>query len=233
MKKPKYGLGLHALLLVCVSLFAAFAIEPTPNQVLTKVFAKLSKVNDYSVDVRIKADIPMIKAVPVSGKVYFKQKDKFKIESKSILILPKQGLSNISPLISDTNSFTAVMKGKELLNGQYVKLINVIPDSDTADIILGKFWIDDVNALVMKSQLTTRSNGTVVVDYFYKNQKAYGLPDSLVFTVDVKKFKVPKGVAVDIQKSKTNTTAAAKTGKIYVGLTHYLVNKGIPDAKFK
>lgn len=211
----------------------AFAIAKTPNQILIAVYNKLKKVNDYSVKAHIKADIPMIKALPVNAVIYFKQKNKFKIESKSIVILPKQGLNDFAGTVADTGSYTAVLKGSETINRTLVKVINVIPDSDTGDIILGKFWIDDVNNLVMKSQLTTRSSGTVVVDYFYNKQKAYGLPDSMIFTVDVKKFKIPKGVAVDIQKTKTNTAKAAKTGKIYVGLRNYTINKGIPDTKFK
>ncbi len=221
------------VLLALIRSSAAILGTKTPNQVLLGVYNKMNKVKDYSASARIKADIPMIKALPVNAKIYFKQKNKFKVESKSIVILPKQGMNDFSATISDTNSYTAVLKGTEVLNKTSVKVINVIPNSDTADVILAKFWIDDINSLVRKSQLTTRSNGTVVVEYFYKDQKTYGLPDSMIFTVDVKKFKVPKGVAVDIQKTKTNTATAAKTGKIYVRIKEYSINKGIPDSKFK
>lgn len=221
------------VLLALILSSAAILGTKTPNQILLGVYNKMNKVKDYSASARIKADIPMIKALPVNAKIYFKQKNKFKVESKSIVILPKQGMNDFSTTISDTNSYTAVLKGTEVLNKTSVKVINVIPNSDTADVILAKFWIDDINSLVMKSQLTTRSNGTVVVEYFYKDQKTYGLPDSMIFTVDVKKFKVPKGVAVDIQKTKTNTATAAKTGKIYVRIKEYSINKGIPDSKFK
>lgn len=214
-------------------LLGSFALIKTPNQILTGVYNKLNNVKDYSVSAHIKADIPMIKALPVNATIYFKQKNKFKIESKSIVILPKQGMNDFAGTVADTGSFTAVLKGSEIINKTPVKVINVIPDNDTGDVVLGKFWIDDVNNLVMKSQLTTRSSGTVVVDYFYGKQKTFGLPDSMIFTVDVKKFKIPKGVAVDIQKSKTNTSTVSKTGKIYVGLRNYSINKGIPDTKFK
>lgn len=211
---------------------SAFVATESPKQMLTAVLTKLKKVQDYSVSAHIKADIPMIKALPVDAKIYFKQKDKLKVESKSIVILPKQGLNSFSNTFADSNSYTAVLKGSEILRKTTVQVINVIPDSDTSDVILGKFWIDNVNKLVMKSQLTTRSNGTVEVDYFYSLQKAYGLPDSMIFTVDVKKFKIPKGVAVDIQKSKAPKANEAKTGKIYVSLKNYSINKGIPDSKF-
>jgi hypothetical protein len=104
--------------------------------------------------------------------------------------------------------------------------VHVIPDSDTSDMILGKFWIDDAANLVLKSQITSRSNGTVGTEYFYGTQKAYGLPDSLVYTVDVKKFKLPKGFAVDIHRSTTTPATTETTGKIYVSFRNYRVNQG-------
>ena len=54
------------------------------NVILNKVIAKLNTVNDYTVQATIKADIPMIKILPSQAKIYFKQKDKFKVESKGM-----------------------------------------------------------------------------------------------------------------------------------------------------
>ncbi len=225
--------------LMLIAVFAAvaglmsFAPPRTPNQMISSLTTKMNLVKDYSASVRIKADIPMIKAIPVKAKVYFKQKDKFKVESKSIVILPKQGLSDLSATLSDTNAYTAVASGTAVINKVSTNIISVIPSSETGDMILGKFWIDDAGKLLMKSQITTRSSGTVEAEYFYGTQKKYGLPDSMVFTVDVKKFKIPKGVAVDIQKSGKKNTKTGNKGKIYIKISDYAINKGIPDDKFK
>jgi outer membrane lipoprotein-sorting protein len=58
----------------------------------------------------------------------------------------------------------------------------------------------------------------------------------MTFTVDVKKFKIPKSVAADINNSKSKTvdkTKDDKKGKIYLTLSNYQINKGIADAIFK
>lgn len=226
-----------ALLLVSIFIgVTAFTVMPpalprTPNQILHGVYKKMRSVKDYAADVRVKADIPMIKSVPVQARVYFKQPDQFKVESESIVILPIQKLGDLR-VAADTNTFTAVLKGTEVLRNIKTQVVHVIPDSDTSDMILGKFWIDDTASLVLKSQITSRSNGTVGTEYFYGAQKAYGLPDSLVYTVDVKKFKLPKGFAVDIHRSTSSSANMPTTGKIYVGLRNYKVNQGVAMGKF-
>lgn len=205
----------------------------TANELLDALQTKMNKVKDYSVNATIKADIPLIKILPVKATIYFKQKDKFKIESKGITILPKQGFTDISKLLKQQDSYSAIITASETFQKTATQVVTILPSSDTSDIVLVKLWIDPINAIVLKSQFTTRSSGTITTTYTYGAQKAYGLPDSIEFTVDVKKFKIPKGVATDINKTTDNSKkATAKTGKIYITLTGYVINKGIKDAVF-
>ena len=59
-------------------------------QLVKAIRLKLEKVNDYSVDIHIKAQVPMIKIDEVDAKMYFKKPNRIKVESKGIAILPKQ-----------------------------------------------------------------------------------------------------------------------------------------------
>jgi hypothetical protein len=200
------------------------------------VYTKLQKAKDYSVNANIKVDMPFIRMMPIDATIYFKQKDKFHVESKSIAIVPRQGFDQSSRMLADTNSFTAVGQGTEMIGNIQASIISILPLSDTSDLILGKLWIDTKQNLILKSMLTTKSAGTIQTEYTYGTQSQYGLPDKMIFSVDVKKFKIPKGVATDInnttdeKKKKENEN---KKGKIYITLSNYQVNKGIPDSKFK
>jgi len=111
----------------------------------------------------------------------------------------------------------------------------VIPNSE-GDLILGKFWIDTKRAIVLKSQWTTKSNGTIQIENFFGTNMAYALPDKMLFTVDVTKFKVPKAVAVDINSKSSpkssNASGVKGTGKITLNFSQYTVNKKLPDAVF-
>ncbi len=209
--------------------------QQNANAILNGVYTKQQKAKDYSVDVRIKVDMPFIRMLPVDAKIYSKQKDKFKVVSKSIAIVPRQGFDQASKMLSDTNSITTMIQGKEMLGASQAFIINIIPITDTSDLILAKLWIDEKESVILKSALTTKSSGTILTDYTYGAQKAYGLPDKLLFTVDIKKFKIPKSVAADInnEAKEEDKSKEKKKGQILITLTNYQINKGIPDSVFK
>jgi len=222
------------------SIFLSFSFiasaQKTPNQLLRGVYQKMMKVKDYSVEATIRADIPLIKILPVNAVVYFKQPDKFKVDSKGIAIMPRQGFSDVAKIIRDTNSYTAVFTGKEKIGTSLTQIISVLPLVDTGDLVLAKFWIDYARNLVLKSQLTTRSSGTMQIEYFYGTQLAFGLPDKMIFTVDVKKFKIPKVMASDISsssKAPKSDDKESKKGIILIDLKNYKLNQGLKDAFFK
>jgi hypothetical protein len=221
-----------------IPLFAGFnaLAQKTSNQLLHGVYQKMMKVKDYSVEASIRADIPLIKIFPVNAVIYFKQPDKFKVDSKSIAIMPRQGFSDLARIIRDSTSYTSIYTGKENIGSSSAQMISLIPSVDTGDLILAKFWIDASHNLVLKSQLTTRSSGTMLIEYFYGTQATFGLPDKMIFTVDVKKFKIPKVIATDIQNPQSKTTKGkmkpSKKGIILIGLKNYKINSGLKNIIF-
>ena len=213
------------------------AYSQDANELLERVVDKITSVKDYSVDAAIRTDIPFIKILPVKAKIYFKQKDKFKIVSKGIVILPKQGFTDVNTFLLKKNSYMAVDGGTKMIGELKTSLITVIPTSENSEFVLAKLWIDPKNAVIISSQITTRSSGTVNVDYLYTSEITFGLPSELIFEIDIKKFKMPKSVAADINndkpKDKSKKKTADKKGIIRIKLSNYLVNKGINDAIFE
>ena len=203
------------------------------DDILSKVVTKLNTVKDYTVTANVKANIPMIKILPSKATIYFKQKDKFKVVSKGITILPKQGFTEINTFLANKKSYLAVVGDTTKIGGVMTKLITVIPNGEGSEIILAKLWIDTKRSVIMKSQITTKSNGSVATTYSYGDNVTYGLPSQLVFEIDVKAFKLPKSVAADINKSTVEKkTKPNKKGVITVTLTDYKVNTGLSDAIF-
>lgn len=233
MKLFRYTL---VALLLLISKLSPAQSTPAANQLLNSIYSKLQKARDYSVQANIKVDMPFIRMLPIDAKIYFKQKNKFKVESKSIAIVPRQGFDQASKMLADTNSFNALVQGTELIGNVAAIIVNIIPVADTSDLILGKLWIDEKQKLILKSKLTTRSNGTILTEYSYGNQVQYALPDKMIFSVDVKKFKMPPGTTGDMNanaKKKEEKPKDDKKGQIIITLTNYQVNKGIPDEFFK
>lgn len=206
-----------------------------PWQILSGVNSKFRRVNSYQADVRIRTEISFIKILPVRAEIYYKKPDQFRIKSKGIAILPRQGFGDILKTLADTASYTALYQGQDKIGELPVQIVNIIPNADTSDMVLGKFWVDQSRNLILKSQITTKTNGTVQAEYFFGNLAAWALPDSMVFTVDTKKFKIPKMVAADINNYNASAKEAGKKsskGKIYMSFTNYIINKSLPDAIF-
>jgi outer membrane lipoprotein-sorting protein len=209
------------------------SIGQTPDALVSNVIKKLNSVKDYTVSATIKANIPMIKILPNEATIYFKQKDKFKVESKGITILPKQGFTDVNNFLSKKD-YVSVVNDTVNIGGVKSYLISVIPNSAGNEIVLAKLWIDPVNSVMMKSQVTSKSNGTVTTNYTYGDQIKFGLPDKMVFEIDVKKFKLPKSVAADINKVSDNQKKKVNNkGTVTILLTNYTINKGLSDSIFK
>ena len=208
-------------------------IAQDANDILSKVVTKLNTVNDYTVVANVKANIPMIKILPSKATIYFKQKDKFKVVSKGIVILPKQGFTEIKGFLANKNSYLAVAGDSAKIAGVMTKLINVLPTGENSEIVLAKLWIDTKRSVIIKSQITTKTNGSVTTTYTYGDKVTYGLPSQLVFEIDVKAFKLPKSVAADINKTAAEKkTKPGNKGVITITLTDYKVNTGLSDATF-
>lgn len=205
------------------------------SQFLNPMMNKWNRIKDYTVDIRITSHIPLIKSFPVKATIYFKQKDQFKMIAKGIAILPKQNFNELPIYLNQKDRYNAFPTGEESIEGTITKIITILPKEEGGDIVLVKLWIDPKTSLLLKSQNTTRSNGTITGYYHYETQKEFGLPDQLTFSVDVNKFKIPKGLATDINRTNMNAdkNTNSKEGKIILQFNHYRINGGINDAIFR
>jgi hypothetical protein len=214
-----------------------FSQSDEAKNIIEKLITKFLLVNTYQADAVIKPDISFLKILPQKATFYFRQPDQFRIKTNGISILPKQQFDNIFSMLTRRDAYISVLAGKEALkNGTGLSIVNIIPLADTSELILAKLWVDAAENLIVKAQLTTRSNGTVQIAYKHGKYAYLGLPDEIVFTIDVKKFKVPKALTADINtvtKTQREQENEAKQGKIYITISNYLINKSVPPEIFK
>lgn len=234
-RKEFLSRGLKKVLLTVLILqsMCFISLSQTPNQIINTVNQLFNKVQNYKADVLITCQIPSINVNTIKANVIYKKPDRFKIKSTGILILPKQTANFLFTSIADTTAFTAVKTCEEIIGGVKTSIINVIPNQDTSDLILGKFWIDASRGLVLKSQLTTKSQGTILIENTFGSMIQYALPDKMLFTIETQKFKLPKALTLDINRSATTNIADDGKGRITLLLSNYVVNKGVSDEEFK
>ena len=182
----------------------ALSIED-PAARVRAVYRRLAQVRYYRAQAMIRADIPQVKMGDVRAEVEFTAPDQLKIRSTSLALLPKQGFSEFARMITDSSNFTAVDGGQVDLGGRKSQLITIVPGAGMPpDLMLARLWLDERQPLVLRAEMTTRSRGTVQVDYTYGSQASRALPDLMVFRMDVRNLKIPKAMTADLHKSNSS-----------------------------
>jgi len=224
---------MRILLLLLLSVNYLTLNAQTANQILWKTYDNFSKVKTFKSKVHVDFNIPSINIDTMSGRSFFKAPSKFRVKFSGIAFLPKDNPFLIYQFIKDSTSYIAILNGTETVQSQNCKIINVIPQTET-DVIMAKFWISTVNQCPLKMQITSKSNGVILIENFYSSNAKYGLPDKSIFTIDMKTFKVPKMVAADINsKSKSKPQSNKKTsGTVIFRFSAYVINSKIDDKVF-
>lgn len=222
------------LFILFFSVTSGFA-QDDAMRLLQKVKAKMDRVNDYAATGKMRTDVVFIKA-PVSNiRVYYKKPNRFKINRDGgISLLPKGGISvNLNALML-TNDFTALDAGKAKVAGKEVRVVKLLPLQENSDVVLSTMYIDEQRLLVLKTNTTTRENGTYEMEMQFGNYADYGLPDKVTFSFNTKDYKLPKGITLEFDDgSKQQQLPKNKKGRIEISYASYQVNKGVSDAMFK
>lgn len=211
---------------------------PTAEALFNTIRQKLTLVNDYIADVRMKVDVSFMRVPLLAGKLYFKAPDKLKLERNGgISIMPKKSISMTLGNLIPAGSATVIDAGNDVINGQKVRIIQVVPQGET-DIVLTKVWVDVARGLALRTETTTRENGTVRMELEFNKYASLALPDRVIFVLDIKDYKLPKGVTMDYDDGSQEMMAKAKKlrmkkGRIEIRYLSYAVNKGLSDAFFK
>ena len=210
-----------------------FASAQKAQDLIAAVNKKFATVNDYKANVHMKFVLPGIKIKDIKGKVFFKKPSKFKIRAKGIFFVPRQNpMKNIPALLANTSSYTAVISGYATVSGKKCAVVNVIPFDTDKELIIGKFWISVDNPLVYMSEITTKKNGTIRTKSYYGKHAAQGLPDKVLIQVEMKKFKIPKVMAMDMKKNQGRAIDKKKTGDIYMVISNYEINTKLSNSVF-
>ncbi len=224
-------------ILFVLILLSPVAFAQDANGLLEKVRNKLNLVNNYEAEAVMKTNVSFLKVPQSNVKVYFIKPDKIKIvNEKGISFVPKGAVSiNLNSVING-NNFTVIDAGYVTINSKQAKILKLLPEDDNNNVILSTLYIDEKNAVIVKSKTTTKDNGTFELDMKYGKFIEYGLPDNVIFTFNTKDYKMPKGVTFDYDNAAQKNEEEKikdRQGKIELLYSSYKINKGVSDEIFK
>jgi outer membrane lipoprotein-sorting protein len=205
------------------------------DQLLEKVKAKLGSVTDYQAEGTMKTDVSFMKVPESKVTVYYKKPDRFKIKKQDgISIVPKGGVNiNLGSLFAD-NHYTAVAAGTGMVNNISTTIVKLLPLDEKSEVVVSTLYIDEKEALIRKTVITTRENGTYEMEMDYGKYASSGLPDKIVFIFATKDYKLPKGLTFDYDTGeKPRTVNKEQKGKIEISYSSYIINKGISEESFR
>lgn len=231
LRQISYFLIFCSLFLIPHSLFSQDAMA-----FVQKVKAKIDVVNDYSAVGKLMTDVVFLKVPDAVVNVYFKKPNKFQIsKEKGISILPKGGVNmNMQNLLTEKD-FLALDGGTGTVAGTAVRIVKLLPNNESSDIVLTTLYVDPLTFLIKKTTTTTKQNGTYDVEMTYGKYAAYALPDKVVLSFNTKEYKLPKGVTLEFDDGEKPDPNKAKNNRGMVEITYqsYKINKGVSDSVFK
>lgn len=231
-------MSLRAMLLVLSIAISCRAAAGSPEQLYSALLSKVTAVKDYTAEVKMKIDVTYMRMPMLRGRLYYKAPDKMRMErSGGISLLPKKNVNLALSTLIPNGNVTVIDAGMGNINGKPARILKVIPQDDRGDIVLTKIWIDEAAVLALRTETTTQNDGTVIMDMQYGNYISYALPDRVTITLDVKEYKLPRGVTMDYGDAPAPTPPAKdgkrKKGKVDIYYLSYQVNTGLSDDLFK
>ncbi len=222
--------------LTCLMLAAALALPawptvaqkgaPTAGQILRKVRTQHERVNDYTTDVNVVANVPGIKVPTMNAKVYFKKPDKMHIESKGFAMLPKDVLS-FNMTFFDEEKFDAVLQGEETIAGNRCHKVKLLAKSDTLRIQRAMLLVDAQRWVVLQMSLDPRAGSPVEATLEYATiDNTWLLPSTISFSMNAP-------MATRRHSTQNSGQQGGTPGTVRVTFSNYVVNKGLSDAIFK
>lgn len=214
MSPLRFVLMLAAVLSVASSVESVAAPASDPKALLLSIRKRMESSGRYTADLRLKVDIPFIKAPVSKATLTFTPPNTTKITAPGFAMIPKQS-TDLSALSLLRGEFAAIDMGTESWKGQTVRKIKVIPADEASNVVLATLYIDTTALITRKVVGTSKSGGTVTAELVYDDAKAatFGLPSYMKIMMEVPNFEIPRTITGDFNESSTNKKPVDPNGK--------------------
>jgi len=212
---------------------ANFSWAQNANEIVKKIRSNFEQVNDLKCDVQMNFDIPGVAIEKIAGKMFYKKPDKFRVQTKGLIFLPKQNPFQQLELLDDPSSYIAILAGESNVNGIACHNINIIPNNPE-ELVIMRLMVGKQDGRIHKSELTLKREGTVTYFNTYANATDI-LPREMEFMADFRRFKMPKAISGDFSSTPVREDEAQgkyETGKVKMVISNVELNRKVDDSVF-
>jgi outer membrane lipoprotein-sorting protein len=215
---------------------------PDPRQVFTELVRPYRGLNDYTVKIRAKVNMPTIRTPDFSATLYFKKPDRFRVETKSFAPIPRDsGVFN--PFQFDPEKNLITYQRTENLNGTLSDVFRVEPLEAKALVRYYHVWVggNPGRVLQVESLSVKGTKGLVKPTYRMDEQglEKLLLPEKvhihLTFPEKMHNADGLSSTARDnpFSSSMRRLDQVSGEGDIFLSYSEWQINTGLDDSLFQ
>ncbi len=190
---------------------------PTPSEIFDKIKQVNPTLKDYSVPIKIKAQVKYHFLKPrlnLEGVYYFKKPDKYKLELKRGSHFLNKYPKIFGWSLPKLSKFNANVKATKV-NGQDFYVITLKKKVIDSDLLEEKIWVNAKDYTFPIHEYYYKNNGKIIVNIKYRKEGKYTLFDSVHEVFDLPslslsavanafygKYKVNQGLSDEIFNTK-------------------------------
>lgn len=231
-----------------------FAKTPTVKAIQDSLISRFSRIEDYSVNIKISVKMTGLRMPRKKIKLYYKAPDKLKVKSRGFAIVPKTGLGgspdkflNMLDSISVTGDAMLNNRNQWLLTGTVIPDSMDIPfdDGDFPEIVMN-LWVDAESWVITKAETIVDSQKVFQLVSDYAEVDGIFLPSKTTLSLGFKGLKNwsmhepfggPMSGRKDFKKvakeAGIDTDEKEFAGTVVMEFSKYKVNQGLDDDLFK
>jgi len=211
-------------LLITLLLFPVLMSAQELDSNLLIIKQRLDSIREFSATLELSLDISFINMPDKSAQMHYLKDKPIEFSSDDFVMIPKRGMDFSMRTIFEY-PFITIDRGREELDGKYYKVINVIPTDKKADFAIATLVMDTINYRVVKSEITTKKNGTYAFRLKY-NSDSFSLPAYVEISFEIERIKIPlnfMGKDVELDRDLMNN-GESNIGKIHLYISDYKVS---------
>jgi hypothetical protein len=213
-----------------------------PRQVFAKLVKPYRNLNDYTVKINAKVNLPAIRVPDFAATLYFKKPDRFHIETKSFAPIPRSsGVFNPSQFDPEKNLIT--YQRTENLGGIRADLYRVEPLDTKSMTRYYNVWVggDPVRIIQVENFSFRGTKGLVILSYVTvaQNAEKWLLPENvhihLTFPEGMQNPDASSFITKDnpVSGGMGRLDEISGEGDIHITYSNWKVNTGLDDRLFK